>query len=82
MAPGSPATLSPWSVWFCVVVVGAYTLLIPSRWPEVGGQSGAGAVSPAPILAPLATKLVETRWSGGPCTPSLPLSPPRGFLLY
>lgn len=24
MAPGSPATLSPWSVWFCVVVVGAY----------------------------------------------------------
>lgn len=82
MAPGSPATLSPWSVRLCVGGGGGCTLLIPSRWPEVGGQPGAGAVSPGPILAPLATKLVETRRSRGPWTPSLPLSPRRGFLLF
>lgn len=81
MAPGSPATLFPWSIWFCVVVGGAHPAE-PLTVARGRGSAGAGAVSPAPILAPLATKLVETRWSGWPWTPSLLLSPPRGFLLF
>ena len=67
----------------CPALPGGRTLLTPSRWPEVGGQPGAGAVSPAPILTPLAPRLVETRWSKGALGhPHSPYPPRHGFLLF